>query len=96
MKRIFGLLLLIVVIFLLSSLVLAQSGQLAIPWYTFVGGGWTSSEAAGFSLSGTIGQADAGSSADDDSFRLIGGFWNPTTSGTGSNEVFLPILQRSM
>lgn len=39
---------------------LAQSGELALPWYTVDGGGTVESTAGDFTLSGSIGQTDAG------------------------------------
>jgi hypothetical protein len=48
-------------------------GGLAIVWHTIDGGGGTST-GRGFSLSGTIGQPDAGTMSGG-SFTLQGGFW---------------------
>ena len=47
--------------------------QLSITWYTIDGGGGTSS-GGGFTLSGTIGQPDAGGMSGG-SFDLLGGYW---------------------
>jgi len=47
--------------------------QFSIPWYTIDGGGGTSIGGS-FTLSGTIGQPDAGSMAGG-TFTLAGGFW---------------------
>ncbi|MBK7403104.1 MAG: hypothetical protein IPJ41_00375 [Phycisphaerales bacterium] len=45
-----------------------------IPWYTIDGGGGTSTGGS-FSLSGTIGQHDAGGPMSGGAFALTGGFW---------------------
>ena len=50
-----------------------QGQTYAIDWYTVDGGGGTSS-GGNFTLSGTIGQPDAGSMAGGD-YVLDGGFW---------------------
>lgn len=49
-------------------------GQLSIPWYTIDGGGGTSTGGS-FTLSGTIGQPDAGVLTGGN-FTLTGGFWS--------------------
>jgi hypothetical protein len=46
----------------------------AIDWFEVAGGGGTSSDATR-SLSGTIGQADAGGPLTNAQFSLVGGFW---------------------
>jgi hypothetical protein len=51
---------------------LAQA-QFAIDWHTIDGGGGTSSGGS-YSLSGTIGQPDAGTLSDNN-YTLQGGFW---------------------
>ncbi len=59
----FRALLLAVLFSLLASVVLAQSGGgYDLTWNTIDGGGTTWSEGGGYSLGGTIGQADAGGS----------------------------------
>jgi hypothetical protein len=47
--------------------------QFALDWFTIDGGGGTSAGGA-YSISGTIGQPDAGSMSGG-SFALVGGFW---------------------
>jgi hypothetical protein len=63
-------------------------------WYTVDGGGGTSTGGT-YSLSGTVGQPDAGTLGGG-SYALTGGFW--TTNGdigsTGQVHVFLPVLRR--
>jgi hypothetical protein len=52
----------------------AASAQYAINWYKVAGGGGTSTGAA-YSVSGTIGQHDAGGPMTGGGFSLTGGFW---------------------
>ncbi|MFZ4576322.1 MAG: hypothetical protein ACOYN0_18205, partial [Phycisphaerales bacterium] len=49
-------------------------GQYSISWYTVDGGGGTSSGGT-YTLSGTIGQPDAGAPLTGGTFTLVGGFW---------------------
>jgi len=53
--------------------------QLSIPWFTIDGGGGVSSGGS-FSLSGTIGQHDAGPQLAGGAFALTGGFWPGATA----------------
>jgi len=50
-------------------------GQYSIPWYKIAGGGGTSS-GGNYQVSGTIGQAEAGSSATGSAYSLTPGFWS--------------------
>lgn len=74
-----------------TSSVQAQSGGYAIAWYSIDGGGLTAAiPASGYSVSGTIGQADTGTHTAA-SYALYDGFWpgiDPRYRG------FTPIVQR--
>lgn len=60
----------------------ATSAQpFAIDWYTIDGGGGTSTGGS-FTLSGTIGQPDAGPTMTGGNFALTGGFWVAGPSGS--------------
>ena len=50
-------------------------GQYSIPWYTIDGGGGTSTNGQ-YSITGTIGQADADGAMTGGSYSLTGGFWS--------------------
>ncbi len=65
----------VVLAFIGAALALAAPAraQLSLTWYTVDGGGGTSS-GGGFTLTGTIGQPDAGAMAGG-TFTLAGGFW---------------------
>jgi len=58
----------------LATRALAQS--YSIDWFTIDGGGGTSTSGV-FSVSGTIGQPDAGGPMAGGNFSLTGGFWSP-------------------
>ena len=75
MKRI--LLLIPVAVLLLFSIGTAQAqtgGGYDLTWNSIDGGGATFSTGGGYSLGGTIGQADAGA-ASGGAYSLNGGFW---------------------
>jgi hypothetical protein len=78
---------------LVASLGVARAAGEAVytvDWWTADGGG---GEAKGgdFTLSGTIGQAEAGR-LNEDIYTLVGGFWG--TLQEAWKEVFLPIIMR--
>ena len=67
--------LLLCFILLLSACCLRALGQTySIDWYKISGGGGTSTNGQ-YSLSGTIGQHDAGGPMTSGSYSLTGGFW---------------------
>ena len=72
--------------------VFAQSANLEILWFSIDGGGSTSSSGGGYSLSGTIGQPDAGVISGGN-FTVQGGFWN-TDSANNLLEILLPVVVR--
>ena len=69
------LLLLAILLSLLASVALAQTGGgYDLTWSTVDGGGATWSEGGGYSLGGTVGQPDAGVLSGG-GYTLAGGFW---------------------
>ena len=62
---------------LMLTLPVAMHGQFAIDWFTIDGGGGTSAGGS-HSISGTIGQPDAGSTSGG-SYSLAGGFGESST-----------------
>jgi hypothetical protein len=67
-----------------------QSGY-SIDWFTIDGGGTMNSSGGLYSLSGSIGQADAGSMGNG-SYQLNGGFWG----GASINyNIYLPLTLKS-
>jgi uncharacterized membrane protein len=67
----------------------AQSGIYDLSWNSVDGGGGTSNSSS-YSLSGTIGQADAGAMTGGN-YSLAGGFWG---GGVSNPFIFLPLIQR--
>ena len=53
----------------------ASAQQYSIDWYKIAGGGGTSTGAT-YSVTGTIGQADAGGAMSGGNYALTGGFWS--------------------
>jgi hypothetical protein len=79
MKRILWIGLLLVLAFLVALPALARSpsapkATFDLSWNTIEGGGAMNVSGGGYSLSGTMGQTDAGSLTGG-SFSLVGGFW---------------------
>ncbi len=92
MKHSLFLLGLLALLLLTTSAASAAAGD-TLSWWTTDGGGGTSSAAGGYSLSGTIGQADAGSLSGG-SYRLQGGFWGVASSGIPTRNLYLPLILR--
>lgn len=59
----------------LGAISSARAQGYAINWYKVAGGGGTSSGGS-YSVSGTIGQADASSAMTGGNYSLTGGFWS--------------------
>ncbi len=57
------------------------SAQYAVNWYTIDGGGGTSSGAT-YTVSGTIGQPDAGAPMTGATYTVTGGFWVGAAGGS--------------
>jgi len=65
-------------LFLLAGLLIPAAGfcqTYTIDWYKIAGGGGTSTNGS-FSVSGTMGQQDAGLTMNGGAFSLTGGFWS--------------------
>jgi hypothetical protein len=65
-----------------------QANDYSVSWYTFDGGGGTSTGDS-YSLMGTIGQPDAGSNSGT-GYDLTGGFWAWVARYPG----YLPLIRR--
>ena len=92
MRRLIPLILILVVLGIIASLALAQSGALEIPWYS-VAGGSGRSEQGDFALAGTTGQAQEGQ-MDGGEFSVSGGFWRgyAATVKDGANSIYMPFI----
>lgn len=60
--------------FLLSAFCFGAFAQYSIPWHTIDGGGGTSTGGV-YSVSGNLGQPDAGGPMTNGPYSLVGGFW---------------------
>src|SRR5208282_4618494 len=60
---------------LLAFALPVQAQPYAIDWYKVAGGGGTSTAGGTYTVSGTIGQHDAGGPLTGGSYSLTGGFW---------------------
>ncbi|MBM4108262.1 MAG: hypothetical protein FJ255_05545 [Phycisphaerae bacterium] len=77
----------ILTVVVMTGVAPATLAQLSIDWHTIDGGGGTSAGGS-FTVSGTIGQPDAGPVMSGGVFALTGGFWaggsaGPTCPGLG-------------
>jgi hypothetical protein len=89
MKTIFGLAYAFWVVLLFPVTTSAQS--YAVNWFAIDGGGGNSA-GGGYSLAGSVGQADAGLTMSGGSFALTGGFWSIVavqTAGAPLLKIFL-------
>jgi hypothetical protein len=62
-----------------------------LPWWTVDGGGASPTGGSGYSLSGTIGQPDAGTLTGG-GYSLSGGFWHPAQSG--DRVIYVPLIRK--
>lgn len=75
-----------------GAMLQAQTGGgYDLSWFTIDGGGGSSSSAS-YSVSGTIGQPDAGT-LEGGSYELQGGFWHGgITGGLVESDLYLPLI----
>jgi hypothetical protein len=74
----------------------AQGGY-DLSWWTVDGGGGTVSDGGSqYSLTGTVGQPDAGAALTGGGYKLVGGFWNAggPAKGSDANNIYLPLILR--
>jgi hypothetical protein len=91
MKMKYSLICLFAILFLATvSIGYAYTAGYSLPWWTVDAGGG-SSNSAQYTLSGTIGQNDAGILSGGE-YRLAGGFW--VGSGQLESSFYLPIITR--
>ncbi len=86
--------LILLLILALPTVALAQSGGgFDLSWNTVDGGGSTFLTGGSYTLSGTVGQPDAGAMSGG-AFSLQGGFWAGATAPISLFYLYLPILVR--
>ncbi|MEJ5312550.1 MAG: hypothetical protein WHX52_22515 [Anaerolineae bacterium] len=82
----------LVVLMWTAGIALAQSGGgYDLSWSTIDGGGHTFSSGGGYTLGGTVGQADAGALSGG-SYTLAGGFW---PGAAVEYRIYLPLVLRN-
>lgn len=89
-KWFLSLLLLVIAGALLGIVSASALGGYTLDWWTVDGGGATSSTNGSYSLAGTIGQPDAGTSIGG-TYTLSGGFWGGRAT---AHNLFLPLILR--
>ena len=99
-RRKLAILLAVVLALAVVSVALAAGQAFApsITWWTVDGGGGLSAAGA-YSLTGTIGQPDAGpvsgAAMTGGAYSLTGGYWGPASAGQAAGPaIYLPILRR--
>lgn len=93
MKRIFFILSIAVLLLGLTTVAVAQLAGYDLTWWTVDSGGGTSTSIE-YTLSGTIGQPDAGNLSSDQ-YTLSGGFWGAGVSAeTNLQSVYLPLVRK--
>lgn len=90
-----ALLVLALVAFLSAGALAAVEAGFDLSWWTVDGGGGTAS-GAGYQVSGTLGQPDAGPALSAGGYQLTGGYWSGAAGpgGSGSSQLYLPVVIR--
>jgi hypothetical protein len=95
MKRKWFISILLILILVGTLVIVANVSAIAgynLGWWTVDGGGGNASTGGGFSLDGTIGQPDAGTSSDG-TYTLAGGYWGGEPSPE-NYQIYLPLVVR--
>jgi hypothetical protein len=93
MKRILILCCLVLVLSLIFTGAAHAVTGYDLSWWTVDNGGGAIT-GNGYSLNGTIGQADAGATMSGSAYRLAGGFWAQVAPGGVEHPLFLPLVIR--
>ena len=67
------------------------AGSYTLSWWTVDSGGGSSS-GSGYTLSGTLGQPDAGTLSSGGGYTLAGGFWHGGAADSAEMKVYLPLV----
>ena len=93
-KWFFSLILALTAIAVLGIVSASALGVYGLDWWTVDGGGGTFSSGGSYSLGGTIGQPDAGTS-NGGTYTLDGGFWGDESNTIiFSHWIHLPLIVR--
>lgn len=87
-----GLFALLMTIAMMVTVAAAADGY-DLSWWTVDGGGGTSS-GGDYTLSGTLGQPEAGAPLSAVEYTLTGGFWHGSTTPVAEMKIFLPLIVR--
>jgi hypothetical protein len=82
---------LLLALFSLAGLALAQLNGYNLNWWTVDNGGGASGNGT-YTLNGTIGQPDAGTLASGGGYTLAGGFWHGGAVTKVEMKVYLPLM----
>jgi hypothetical protein len=94
-KWFFSLVLALIAIAVLGIVSASALGVFTLDWWTVDGGGATFSNGGSYSLGGTIGQPDAGTSSGGGTYTLDGGFWGDENNTIiNSQWIYLPLINR--
>jgi hypothetical protein len=80
----------LIALLLVVSIALAASGY-DLTWWTVDNGGGQSVGGT-YTLSGTLGQAEAGQPMTGGNFSLAGGFWQTGITSPALNQIYLPLI----
>ncbi len=78
---------------LMVGVAYAAANGYSIDWWTVDGGGGTS-QGGEYTLTGTIGQPDAGPLMSGGDNTLVGGFWGGAITPPGYAQSYLPLVLR--
>jgi hypothetical protein len=94
-KWFFSLLLALIAVAVLGIVSASALDGDSLKWWTVDGGGATFSTGSSYSLGGTIGQPDAGTSGSG-TYTLVGGFWGGAAAAdlVPGYIIFLPLIRR--
>jgi hypothetical protein len=93
-KWFFSLLLLVIAVALLGIVGVSALAGYTLDWWTVDGGGTISSTGGSYSMGGTIGQPDAGTSSGG-AYTLNSGFWGGTEGVVPiAYHIYLPLVIR--
>jgi len=87
-------LLVLLIALLVATVVQAQPNDYEITrWSVHAGGGSHSDATSGYTLTGSVGQADVGPEAEGGTYSVVGGFW-PSGITQIFFDIFLPLVLR--
>lgn len=92
-RKILLFLLVTTAIWIVAGMALASANGYGLFWWTVDSGGGTLSNGT-YSLSGTVGQAEAGAALENNGYTLVGGYWYGAGEEIQRYELYLPSVIR--